>query len=159
MVYQNITPRTLYQSCMPGPWGQTTGNDNDLIRACAWVEAENVYAVWKVVCDWFDALEDGSVQHRLPDPLWQPPEGKAPLTQEAADTLIEHLDDDFMLERTRFRGRLAPEFSRLEAPQRLAFAQAIWDVLKTRSQVIDEAKRRLDAGEELPPPIQNKGKA
>jgi hypothetical protein len=126
-----------------------------MTRARAWVEAENVYEVWKLVQHWFDLMNSGEAMNRFPDPYWD--DSKYPdkyvLTQEIADAFIEEMDADFMLEKSRFQGRLAPEFARLPAHARLAFVQEAYPLIKTSSQISQEAERRLAAGETLPPRV------
>jgi hypothetical protein len=154
MPYYNVTAHTLYQSCISSAW-EWSGQDDPLTRARAWVEAENIYEVWKLVQRWFELMENGGADHRYPDPYWNDEDhpGKVTLTQDVADTFIEEMDADFMLEKNRFQGRLAPEFIRLPAHARMAFVQDAYKVIKTSKQVEKEAKERLDSGETLPPPV------
>ena len=155
MPYYNVTPHSLYQSCMSSAW-EWTKQDDSATRARAWVEAENIYEMWKLVQEWFDLMESGDATNRYPDPYWRDdsPEAvdKASLNQEVADKFIEEMDADFMLEKNRFQGRLAPEFARLPPHARLAFVQDAYKVLKTTAQIEKEAEKRLTAGEALPPP-------
>ena len=67
MPYYNVTPHTLYQSCMSSAW-EWSGGDDPLTRARAWVEAENVYEVWKLVQTWYDMVNSGEADNRFPDP-------------------------------------------------------------------------------------------
>ena len=157
MPYYNVTPHTLYQSCMSSAW-EWSGGDDPVTRARAWVEAENVYEVWKLVQRWFDLIESGNAEHRYPDPHWDDDAytGKVGLTQDVADKFIEEMDSDFMLEKSRFQGRLAPEFIRLPAHSRLAFVQDAYQILKTSVDINSEAESRLAEGEALPPPVRVK---
>ena len=61
------------------------------------------------------------------------------------------MDQDFMLEKNRFQGRLAPEFSRLPAHARIAFVQQAYGVIKTSVEIKAEAERRVKEGETFPP--------
>ena len=70
MPYYNVTPHTLYQSCMSSAW-EWSGGDDPVTRARAWVEAENVYEMWKLVQKWFEFIENGSATDRFPDPYWK----------------------------------------------------------------------------------------
>lgn len=158
MPYYNVTPHTLYQSCMSSAW-EWCGGDDPLTRARAWVEAENVYEAWKVVQAWFDLMESGVAEYRYPDPYWSDEHhpGKKPLTQEVADRFIEEMDADFMIEEGRFQGRLAPEFARLPSHARMAFVQECYWVIKTATEIHEEAERRLAAREVMPPPMDRSG--
>ena len=153
MPYYNVNPRILYQSCMASAW-EWSGTDDPLTRARAWVEAENVYEMWKLVQVWFQYMESGEAINRYPDPYWKDDDypGKVALTQEVADTFIREMDADFMLEKSRFQGRLAPEFARLPSHARLAFVQEAYKIIKTSDVIRKEAEVRLEAGESLPPP-------
>lgn len=154
MPYYNVTIATLYQSCIADLPGGYFGlkTDSPFTRAFAWVEAENIYAVWKIVQTWFEDMQKGKAWHRRPDPTWRMRAGRKakPLTQALADELIKELDADFTLEKSRFQGREGPEFARLPAYARLAFAQEVWAALKTDDEMEAEAKRRLEEGETFP---------
>lgn len=157
MPYYNVTPYSLYQSCMSSAW-EWSGGDEPLTCARAWVEAENIHQVWELVQRWFEMMESGEAINRYPDPFWRDKDfpGKVPLTQEVADVFIEELDTDFMLEKSRFQGRLGPEFARLPPHARLAFVQEVYKVIKTSAQIQKEAEERLAAGETLPPPARQR---
>lgn len=157
MPYYNVTPHTLYQSCMSSAW-EWSGGDDPLTRARAWVEAENVYEMWKLVQTWYDMINSGEAENRFPDPYWDDSKhsDKAVLTQELADTFIEEMDADFMLEKSRFQGRLAPEFIRLPAHARIAFVQDAYGLIKTSATINSEADERLAGGETMPPPVRPK---
>ncbi len=152
MPYYNVTPHTLYQSCMSSAW-EWSGGDDPVMRARAWVEAENVYEVWKLVQKWFEFIDAGDAENHYPDPNWDDSSypGKVSLTQDVADTFIEEMDADFMLEKSRFQGRLSPEFARLPSHARLAFAQDAYGIMKTGADINAEADKRLAEGETLPP--------
>ena len=159
MPYYNVTPHTLYQSCMSSAW-EWSGGDDPVTRARAWVEAENVYEMWKLVQSWFDLMESGESKDRYPDPFWSDEKfaNKAVLTQEVADRFIEEMDNDFMLEKSRFQGRLAPEFKRLPNHARMAFVQDAYHIIKTGDEINREAEARLAQGEVMPPPINHNKK-
>ena len=57
-----------------------------------------------------------------------------------------------MLEKNRFHGRLAPEFSRLPPHARMALVQEAYKIIKTGAAIEQETKERLAAGEKLPNP-------
>ena len=143
--YKDTSIRSLYESCLSQPWpGAMSPQDH----ALAWVEAVNAKAVWAVVISWFDALQDGSIVQRLPDPLWRSRRGHL-VTQEIADTLVQEMDEDFDLEKGRFPAGAdsGPALSRMLPAQRLAFAQHYFTVLLTRDELLTEAARALAAGE------------
>lgn len=99
-------------------------------------------------------IESGEALNRYPDPLWNDADypGKAQLTQEVADLFVEEMDADFMLEKSRFQGKLAPEFARLPAYARLAFVQEMYRLpIKTEADIVVEARSRLASGETIPP--------
>ena len=152
MPYYNVTAHTLYQSCMSSAW-EWSGGDDPVMRARAWVEAENVYEVWKLVQSWFEFIDSDEAVNHYPDPNWDDSQypGKVSLTQDVADTFIEEMDADFMLEKSRFQGRLSPEFARLPGHARLAFVQDAYGIMKTSADINAEADERLAAGEILPP--------
>ena len=159
MPYYNVIPHTLYQSCMSSAW-EYSGGDDSVTRARAWVEAENIYAVWKLVQTWSDMMNSGEVENRFPDPYWDDEKhsDKAVLTQELADLFIEEMDADFQLEKDRFQGGAAPDFARLSPFQRMAFVQECYPIIKTAAQINKEADERLAAGEALPPPVKPKSR-
>lgn len=147
MPHENVDVRSLYNACS-GHYG-----DQDIHRAMAWVEAENVEAVWKVVQAWFELMEAVRAADRYPDPFWEAkhPAKKRPVTQEVADKLIAELDADFQLEDRRFPDGKGPEFSRLPAHARVAFAQDVYEVMSSEGEIEAEAKQRVRRGERLPP--------
>ena len=153
MPYYNVTTSTLYQSCLSGFW-EWSDRDDPMVKARAWVEAENIFEMWKLVQEWFELMHNGEADNRYPDPYWNDEDypGKVPLNQEVADEFIEEMDADFMIEKNRFQGRLAPEFSRLPAHARIAFVQDAYKIMKTSTDIEKEAEERLGAGESLPPP-------
>ena len=158
MPYYNVTPHSLYQSCISSA-GDWSAVDNSMARAQAWVEAENIYEVWKLVQQWFDMIQSGEAANRYPDPFWRDEDypDKVPLTQEVAGEFIKEMDADFMLEKARFQGRLAPEFARLPPHARLAFVQEAYKLIKTANTCNKEAEERLAVGETMPPPIKSQG--
>ena len=152
MPYYNVTAHTLYLSCMSSAW-EWSGGDDPVTKARAWVEAENVFEVWKLVQVWYDLMSTGEAENRYPDPFWDDSKHseKAVLTQDFADVFIEEIDADFMLEKSRFQGRLAPEFIRLPVHARIAFVQDAYGLIKTSTQIKSEADEPLTGGETMPP--------
>lgn len=147
MPYENVGVRSLYNAC------SSHYGDQDIHLAMAWVNAENVEAVWKVVQTWFELMEAGRAVDRYPDPFWETkhPMKKRPVTREMADRLIAELDADFQLEDRRFPDGKGPEFNRLPAHARVAFAQEVYGVMKSEGEIEAEARRRIRSGERLPP--------
>lgn len=142
--YSQMTVGDLYQSTRGLYKKESTTN-----FARAWVMAENIMEVRNLIIDWCDALNDGSIKHRLPDPFNK-------MTQNEADKLIKILDDEFDYEFRNRASNLGVEKSvdlseRLSSSQRLAMAQAIRATKKSRSQIATEVRERQKAGEVLPP--------
>lgn len=81
--------------------------------------------------EWFVAMEDGTVVHRLPDEHYQRRAGKPSWTEEELDLLVTAIDREFDRElgwsgrNIQMRCTAGPGFSRLAPPQRLALAQAL----------------------------------
>ena len=154
MPYYNVTPHTLFQSVLSANnsmFGYTVGDP--LVTHKAWHEAVNIYECWKVVQIWFELIESGEAIHRYPDPFWKDedhPEFTS-LTQEVADKFISEMDEDFMVEKSRFQGRSAPEFERLPPHSRLAFVQELYGLIKSSVELQCMAEDSTEQGLELPP--------
>lgn len=82
--------------------------------------------------DWFGAMENGSVEQRLPDPLYS-----VTISQERADKIVALLDEEFDRELSWASNpdvdgggyNTGPGFSRLRPIQRLALAQQLHQLL------------------------------
>ena len=98
-------------------------------------------------------MESSEAQYRHPDPRWNGEDypNKVPLTQKVADRFIEEMDADFLLEKSRFEGKEAPDFARLPSHARLAFVQEAYGILKTTKEISKEAEKRFATGEIMPP--------
>lgn len=144
--YANMTVQQLLTETHP--YWRNKFEDPVLEKAIAYVEAENIFAVRALISEWFTAIESGEAETRDPDPF------DNSVSQERADTLIQELDSDFDIENYRW-GTLGvtkgPEYSRLSPKARIAFAQAVFKILKNEDVIIAEACTRLNNGEELPP--------
>lgn len=154
MPYFNVTPHTLYQSALSSSASGYGYHINDpLVMHKCWHEAVNIYYVWQKVQEWFEMMESGEVLNRYPDPFWDDADypDKTALTQDVADEFIAEMDADFMLEKSRFQGRSAPEFSRLPPHSRLAFVQEVYQIILSSAEIERRAIASTEAGEELPP--------
>ena len=147
MPYYNVFPSVLYTSIISG-----SSTDSEVAKARAWVEAENIFEVWKIVQKWFDLMKAKLVGHELPSPYWQDDlyTDKTKLTQSVADLLVKEIDEDFMMEKNRFMGRKAPNFSRLPPGARMSFAREIYRTMKSQRAINIEADERLAKGETFP---------
>ena len=92
----------------------------------------HVKAARAILQDWFRAMEDGTMTHRQPDPLYP-----VAITVEQADEGVAALDREYGNELRSWASREdnggytdGPGFSRLAPPQRLALAQALHAVLR-----------------------------
>ena len=150
MFYQNMPVADVYRQCYRGTVPPTPGSKEATV---AWLEAVNILDVWKVVQDWFEAMQRGEANNRYPDPAWANGDGpmKKDVTQEIADRLVVEMDEDFDLERTRFPGGRGPGFQRLAPHARLAFAQQYFAIVKTAQQLEAGAEDLLLRGVTLPP--------
>jgi len=139
--YRGTSHHDLYISAQPSFAVRT---DN----AFAWVEALNIEQIWAVAKRWFALMQSGEARLRYPDPLWQPKPGRKPLTQDVADFIVAEMDEDFLIERGRFprESGLGPEFSRLPPHARQAFAQELYDVMKTTAELKADATWLLETG-------------
>lgn len=140
-VYANITTDRIYSEC--------TQRSYDIAHAAlAWAEAENIMAVREVMCDWFDAMENGTANKRRFDP-------RGPIVSlEEAEKMIAEIDDDFNLEKGRWASldvEAGPDYFRLEPIAKIAFVQQILMTIKTIEQLEKEVWIRQKAGEQIPP--------
>ena len=85
--------------------------------------------------DWFQAIEAGMAQSRMPDPLYP-----AQIDSDTADAVIGHLDAEFERELNSWAKKevagaytAGPGFARLGPAQRLALVQQL-HALKLRHQ-------------------------
>jgi len=139
MTYENMKVADIYLS-MPKNRVASTAD--------YWVEAENIFTVRAIFIDWFNAMEDGSAANRYPDL------NDATYIMEDADKLVKELDADFDIEKRRYHGlkvEAGPGYERLAPHSRLAFAQEVFGAVLSESEIYIEAKRRLEAGETIPP--------
>ena len=166
--YANTTVEIIYNSVrfstprvhLPDETEEERALGEKRQAAAEWIEAENVFDVRAVLIEWFDALNDGTANDRYPDPTClEGPPGE-PITEERADKFVEVLEDDMLKESGRFRGlgkEVGPGFPRLEPHARLAFMQAVWQVMKTKEQIKLEAIDRIRTKDLPDAVLQNSG--
>ena len=109
------------------------------------VVLEQVRAVFVILEDWFQALEDGTVEHRLPDPTFTSPSGRPVITETLVEEFISHLDremdtDAFSVQGKKYEADASCEFHRLAYPQRVALIQQLMAVLLTEEEVSQRAE-------------------
>ena len=93
-----------------------------------------VAAVVFLLDDWLQAMENGTVQVRYPDPNYVRSNGLPGWTEDALDTLIRDLDAEIDQEVPRAPGTsvgavAGAGFHRLALPQRLALAQQLETIM------------------------------
>ena len=142
---------------MSSAWEWSDGGDQ-VTRARAWVEAENVFEMWKLVQVWYDLMNSGEADNRYADPFWDDSKHseKAVLMQDLSCVFIEEMDPDFMLEKSGFQGKLASEFIRLPAHARIPFLQHLYGLIKTSAEINSESYDSLAWEETMPPPVRHK---
>ena len=93
---------------------------------------KGVQLVRRLLEDWFRAIEDGTVEQRLPDPMYP-----VSILQEAADRIVANLDAEFERELRSWAYQetvggytVGPGFQRLQPAQRLALAQQLHRLLR-----------------------------
>ena len=101
---------------------------------------KQIEAVFAVLEDWFQAIEDGTVHHRLPDANYKPPPGRAEITEELVEEFIGELDREMDIDALGSRGQYygadaSCEFHRLAYPQRVALIQQLMGVLLSDKEI------------------------
>lgn len=98
-------------------------------------------AVHTVLQSWFDAMQDGTAVHRLPDPGYQRPPEKEPWTEADLERLVTEIDTYVEQQMGWANGvdyaregganfDAGPGYARLAPAQRLAFAQDLERVVQ-----------------------------
>jgi hypothetical protein len=120
-------------------------------------ETEGYWEPWQravIECldEWFEAMDAGTAFSRLPDPMYQRPDGKPPWTDDELDNLMSTVIDDYV-ERQRawatqkrqvaYSGHSG--FTRLAPMQRLALAQDLERILLAHG-VVAPAREPAPAG-------------
>ena len=119
------------------------------------VAQQQIEAVFTILEDWFQAIEDGTAEHRLPDPNFQSPPGRPAITDELVEEFIKELDremdtDAFGAQGRKYGADATCEFHRLAHPQKVALVQQLMGVLlneKEMEQKGAELRKQEQAGE------------
>ncbi|MFQ5872232.1 MAG: hypothetical protein ACE5JL_00320 [Dehalococcoidia bacterium] len=108
------------------------------------VAQEQIDTVFSILEDWYQAIEDGTAHHRLPDPTFQAPPGKPAITEDLVDEFIKELDreidtDAFGSQGRKYGADASSEFHRLDYPQRVALVQQLMRALLSDEEMSKEA--------------------
>ena len=128
------------------PWGMTATSPEK-----RQVAQEQIAAVFTILEDWFQAIEDGTAEHRLPDPTFVTPPGRPEITDGLVDELIRELDREIDTDALATRGKqfgadASSEFHRLAHPQRVALVQQLMGTVMSEGDVALEAESRRASG-------------
>ena len=109
------------------------------------VKQRQIDSVFETLEVWFQAIEDGTAEHRLPDPGFTPPPGRPAITDALVDEFISELDreidiDAFGYQGQKYKADATSEFHRLAQPQRMALIQDLLRVLKTDEEMVEEVR-------------------
>ena len=104
-------------------------------------ENPGVAAVIFLLDDWLQAMENGTVHLRMPDPNFVRSGGQPMWTEDELDTLIRDIDAEIDQEVTRAPGtsvgaKAGPSFHRLPLPQRLALAQQLEAMIEQNGETL-----------------------
>ena len=115
------------------------------------VAQEQIDAVFAILEDWFQAIEDGTAEHRLPDPTLVPPPGRPEITDGLVDEFIKELDREIDTDALAIRGKqfgadASSEFHRLAHPQRVALVQQLMGTVISEDELAREAESRRAVG-------------
>lgn len=111
------------------------GQNTELLRHAAQIEAEMILEVREVVLAFVEGLQRGELRW-VPDP-------DSPLTQERADEMVQIIDDDFNKELIRTQKASLRLMENTTSAQRLALAQRISATLRSEDSIMEEAEERL----------------
>ena len=125
------------------PWGPNPIASSEDREAAQ----EQIEAVFAILEDWYQAIENGTADHRLPDPTFVPPPGRPPITEALVEEFIRELDREIDIDALGSRGKsykadASSEFHRLAYPQRLALIQALMRVLLSEEEMAQKAEER-----------------
>ncbi len=109
------------------------------------VAQEQIDTVFAILEDWFLAVENGTAHHRLPDPAFQPPPGRPPLTEALVEEFIKELDreidtDAFGSQGRQYGADASSEFHRLAYPQRVALVQQLTKVMLSQEEMAQKVE-------------------
>jgi len=106
---------------------------------------EQIDTVFEILEDWYQAIESGTAHHRLPDPSFESPQGRPPITQALVQEFIKELDreidiDAFGVQGRRYSADASSEFHRLDFPQRVALVQQLMTALLNEKEMSKKAE-------------------
>ena len=109
------------------------------------VAQEQIDTVFAILEDWFQAIENGTASHRLPDPAFEPPPGKPAITEPLVEEFIKELDREIDIDAFGSQGRkygadATSEFHRLAYPQRVALVQQLMVGLLSQEEIAKKAE-------------------
>lgn len=108
---------------------------------------EQTEAIFNLLKMWFDALEDGIVHLRNPNPNFDTSFGRPSITKSQVNSVIDVLDQEMEKEAFGRHGRkykvdASCDFSRLAYPQRLALVQDLHSILLSEDEMKAIAKNQ-----------------
>lgn len=109
------------------------------------IAQEQIDSLFTVLEDWFQAIEDGTVHHRLPDPTFELRPGRPPITEALVDEFIKELDreidtDAFGSQGRKYEADASSEFHRLDYPQRVALVQQLIGIMLSEKEMGQKAE-------------------
>ena len=109
------------------------------------VAQEQIDAAFAILEDWFQAMENGTAPHRLPDPTFVPPPGRPAVTEALMEEFIKELDremdtDAFGIQGRKYGADASCEFHRLAYPKRVALVQQLMGVVLSEGEMAQKAE-------------------
>ena len=110
------------------------------------VTQEQVVTVFAILEEWFQAMENGTAHHRLPDPNFVPSPGRPAISEALVEEFISQLDreidtDAFDTQGRKYGADASCEFNRLAYPQRLALVQQLMGALLSDEEMAQKVER------------------
>ncbi|MEE9199196.1 MAG: hypothetical protein V3U26_05310 [Dehalococcoidia bacterium] len=126
------------------------------------VAQEQVDTLFATLEDWFQAIENGTAHHRLPDPSFEPPPGRPAITEVLVEEFIKELDreintDAFGSQGRKYGADASSEFHRLDYPQRVALVQQLMGVLLSEKEMAQKAEELRAQRSAQPDPSGDEG--
>ncbi|HEY4510088.1 MAG TPA: hypothetical protein VJC15_03830 [Candidatus Paceibacterota bacterium] len=123
-----------------------------LTKAYAYLEASASVRFDALVQEFIGLVISGMAEHYQADPMgsFSRP-GKKALTPELADKLIDETIAAFREGQAFTGSENLPLLRELPPVAKLAFAQAAYGLLRSEQEILEEATKRVKAGEILPP--------